>query len=198
MLPADFLRAARSQLAMDIPAAEEEAGQRTIGEALTDLPPVVTPSDQEIRDKLRDGSTVNLGMSAGTPSTSLLGYGWSSPEPWGTWSDGPFASLRLPLPASEGPCRVIFELRAFASTMKSRRVSVRASCGGTVARWTFKEDRIYRQELLLSSDQDEAVVEFEIHDPVSPFSAGLSGDRRLLGRLLSVTLTPPTRFGKRP
>jgi glycosyltransferase involved in cell wall biosynthesis len=193
---AEFLAAARSRTGIAVPDAAQDADQRIIREALTDLPPLTVLPElvADVQDRLRAGSTVKLNMRAGDPSTRLFGHGWSSPESWGTWSDGLSASLRLPLPDTGNVWRVTLEIQAFASTIRPRTVSLRSGGGGTLARWKFHEDRIYHQELLWSAQDGDTIVEFALHDAASPFSLRISNDQRMLGvGMLSLTISPHER-----
>jgi uncharacterized protein DUF7024 len=188
----DFLTAARSRLGDAIAAPATEYGQDIIRDALADLTPGGLPADlvADLQRRLLAGSTVRLNARAGDPSTSLLGDGWSFPESWGTWTDGPFAWMRLPLPYPGKRWCITFELRAFACAVQPRRVTVRT--GRTVAEWSFATDELHRQELVIAASGDEISLEFCLHDAVSPSSLGMSNDQRRLGLgLLSVTISAP-------
>lgn len=190
----DFLTTARSRLGNAVGDPAKESGQNIIRDALADLTPRGLPADlvADLQRRLRTGSTMRLNARAGDPSTSLLGDGWSFPESWGTWTDSPTASVRLPLPYPGKRWCITFELRAFACAVQPRRVSVRSGAAGTVAEWSFATDELHRQELVIEASGDETSLEFCLHDAVSPSSLGMSADQRCLGLgLLSVTISAP-------
>jgi GT2 family glycosyltransferase len=189
----DFLTTARSRPGNAIPDPATESNQNIIRDALADLTPGGLPANlvADLQRWLRAGSPLRLTARAGEPSTSLLGDGWSFPESWGTWTDGPSASLRLPLPYPGKRWRLTFELRAFAGAVQPRRVTVRGG-GRTVAEWSFASDEVHRQQLVVEASGDETSLEFCLPDAVSPSSLGMSNDQRRLGvGLLSLTISAP-------
>jgi hypothetical protein len=190
----DFLTAARSRLGAAIATPATDKDQDIIRDALADLAPKAAPRDifANLPRQLRAGSPVRIDMRAGDPATSLLGDGWSFPESWGTWTDGPSASVRLPLPYPGKRWCMTFELRPFACAVRPRRVTVRSGGGHTVAEWRFVTDELHRQELVVEASGDETSLEFCLHDAASPSSLGMSSDQRRLGLgLLSMTISAP-------
>lgn len=190
----DFLAMARSRLGNGIADPAKGSGQNIIRDALADLTPGGLPADlvADLQRRLLAGSTVRLTARAGDPSTSLLGDGWSFPESWGTWTDGPSAWMRLPLPYPGKRWCMTFELRAFACAVQPRRVSVCGGAGRTLAEWSFATDEIHRQELVIEASGDETSLQFCLPDAVSPSSLGMSNDQRRLGvGLLGVTVSAP-------
>lgn len=131
-------------------------------------------SRQSVMDLLRTDGHFSLGAGA-DGAACLLGYGWSTPEPWGVWTDGEHAALRIPLP-SESAWRVRIEGRVNAL---DGLVSIGVG--------TNRDDLSYS-----SFDSDQPVdISFEVaptrsvitlHLPgaQSPAEYGLSSDTRAL------------------
>jgi hypothetical protein len=112
---------------------------------------------------------------------AYLGSGWSSPEPWGVWSDGKVATLRVPVPAGAGDAR----LRVLAHAISaSGRQDVRVTVAGReVAAWSFAsrqadEAREATIPAALLPEGREVEIAFEIARPGPPAD---SGDSRDLG-----------------
>lgn len=115
-----------------------------------------------------------------------LGRGWSFSETWGTWSDGPVSTLHLPLaqPIQHDP-RLRLDIHPFlAGALQSQRVRVLVN-DEPLADWTLGPG-IAPPELRIPAGLARArpilELRFEIADPRSPASLGLSpDDQRALG-----------------
>jgi hypothetical protein len=70
----------------------------------------------------------------GAAGTALLRRGWSRPEPWGVWSDGPRAELDLIPPEGwHGGARIAIEAHGFVAEGRDRqRVTIQAG-GAAIA-----------------------------------------------------------------
>ena len=125
----------------------------------------------------------------GEGGVRLQGNGWSAPEPWGTWTDGYKANL-LPIPIGEEfkneDLIVQADVMPFIGT-PGQKQAVRVSANGkVVANWLFTDlnpqhiatalipRQVFANEKTLS-------LSFDILNPTSPNSLGLSEDRRMLG-----------------
>lgn len=75
----------------------------------------------------------SLAFNDGGNGAPLLDTGWSSPEPWGTWSDGDVAVIRVGATGKPRPARLRFELLASSAT-GVQRTRVRVN-GEEVATW---------------------------------------------------------------
>ncbi|WP_454645536.1 hypothetical protein [Bradyrhizobium liaoningense] len=130
---------------------------------------------------LADGPFTSSGLSS--PAA-----GWGDPEPWGVWTLGPYASLRpIPVPrAADSDLVLDADVRAFLPGQgKMQRVAVFAN-GTGVAKWTFSEADAERALTVripksVMTGHSALSLSFEISDPASPASLGLSADRRALG-----------------
>lgn len=145
---------------------------------------------EKLKDELRYSSSIKLDMRAGDPAVGFLGSGWSSPESWGTWSDGSSATLQLPVPNDMSIWRVSFVCRAFAASTHARTILASTNGDKTVSRLEFRKNGIHKHEILFESQSGDLVINFDFPDAVSPSGLGLSNDGRVLGLgLISVTLS---------
>jgi hypothetical protein len=111
---------------------------------------------------------------------ALLSGGWSLPESWGTWSDGPEALLDLPLP--EGRWRVELRLRGFGAGGPPRVVVTED--GAVLA-----EARIGAEETLRVVVAGGGRLALLLPDAASPASLGLGEDgRQLSAGLLALSV----------
>jgi len=131
---------------------------------------------------LADGPFASSGLS--NPAA-----GWGSPESWGVWTVGRHASLRS-MPVSSAATNSDFVLdanvRAFLPG-QGKKLSVDVVANGTnVANWTFSEAGSERAVTVripksVMTGRSTLVLSFDISDPVSPSSLGISADSRALG-----------------
>jgi hypothetical protein len=129
------------------------------------------------------GSSINFKSEARNP---FLVSGWSSPEPWGTWSEGRRAKLELMstnLP--DGPLTLSILAHVFGRGDEGRRIGVVVN-GNAVGDLVFdhvnaterKSIEIPSQAVGASSVLD---IEFLIPSPISPKELRMSDDSRMLG-----------------
>ena len=134
------------------------------------------------------------GSSAGPGSFgAILKEGWSQQEIWGVWSEGDHARLSLPVYAGEFPAgaRIELELTGFAP-LEPRQITLVAPEVPPVALRLGSQPQTVTIEVPSSalSASKPLGIDFQIPNPVSPRSLGLSQDSRLLGvGLLSVSVT---------
>jgi hypothetical protein len=125
------------------------------------------------------------------PSSGLFNpeTGWGGREAWGVWTIGPQASLRsfpVPRTAANSDFFLEAEVRGFVpGPGKKQSVSVLAN-GIPVANWTFSVADWRRAVTALipksvMTGHSSLSISFEVADPVSPASLGLSADSRVLG-----------------
>lgn len=127
--------------------------------------------------------------SFGQNGLHLQDEGWSSPESWGTWSDGKHASL-LPIPLREAVRNKELFLQAdilpfIAKPGQTQVVNVLAN-GRVVANWLFAEANPHRTATAIIprqafADSNDLSLSFEIPEAASPVTYGLSSDTRKLG-----------------
>lgn len=140
--------------------------------------------------ELRLGQT--LKFARGRTTDAHLGYGWSRPESWGAWSNGPETSLILPLKPNLRGRPLAVEVIGLAYVVESapqRSVQVRVN-GQLIDSWVFEHPvneyaRTLKIPAELTAGDTPMVISFAIENPVSPLSLGLSGDGRALGLAIS-------------
>ena len=147
----------------------------------------VTGTIQQARSKVKTyqaGSTIFF-TCEGT-CKSYLGEGWSSPEPWGTWTDGDSARLVLPLAArADGRAVLTAEVVPYLSAKFPTLAVDVLYRESVIAQWTFCTAGAVTvmaeidQELL--AGQSRLVIHFRIRNPRSPLESGESADPRALG-----------------
>jgi polysaccharide pyruvyl transferase WcaK-like protein len=142
------------------------------------------PTGDAAADPLDSGAVVSFG-SDGHSSPYRLD-GWSHVEPWGTWTDGPVAVLRLPLkrPAS-GPLEVILEATAFVHRdHPCQPVSV-ICADRVVAEWRIDTADVADYTITLPASlvagQGVIVLTLHLRDPKTPCEVQASTDARRLG-----------------
>jgi hypothetical protein len=130
---------------------------------------------------------VDGGFGAG--GLALRREGWSSPEPWGTWTIGPRSSLSpmfVPNAARHSDFLVEATTRAFVpNPERPQAVTVRAN-GVVVANWRFSDSEpghVVTAAVPSSvlERQSALSLSFDISNPISPASVGSSADQRPLG-----------------
>lgn len=163
-----------------LPAAEEgffEALGRS--SASEDSSAAIYPTFYEWGDELFFGQGGN--------AQAFLRQGWSSPEPWGTWTEAHCATLHLCFrePVREG-VRFIVEANAHVGpTHPVLRVCV--VCRSLIlADWFVRSSDFVAREFCYFPPKGmpaplDLTLEFHIINAVSPLQAGASGDTRLLG-----------------
>jgi len=141
------------------------------------------------REAWRAALRARLAAGGGATVTSvegdaLLSFGWSLPEPWGVWSDGPEAPLDLPLPA--GRWHLALGVRAFPPEGAPRVAAAQDGAPLAEARLA-PEDRLC---LTVEAGAEGARVALALPDACSPASLGLGGDARALSLgLLSLSVS---------
>jgi glycosyltransferase involved in cell wall biosynthesis len=220
-----FLAAARLRLAGDpIPAWPSMADPTTIAALRARHACGVTPSDESLarldelhrrrvafdglQQALHAGEMIDLHFGAGALGPSLLGDGWSCPEEWGVWNDGPAADLLLPFATLPGGTELLFEGQALidpAAGCPTQRVIARLGEDQDCAKTVLDDGRPSTVRLTVpagvpgsgdrpgSGNRNAIPVSFEFPDAVSPSTLGRSDDRRRLAFGLSrLRVTPPS------
>jgi hypothetical protein len=179
-LPLDFVGSFRLRATVSSSAAESAPRLSEIWIAKTDK-----GEHRELSrcpSVLADGPFASSGLS--DPAS-----GWASPEPWGVWTVGRHASLRsLPVSSAAANSDFVFNanVRAFVPGQgKNLKVDVLAN-GTNVANWTFSEVDFNRAVTIripksVMTGHPTLSLSFDISDPVSPSSLGLSADSRAIG-----------------
>ena len=150
-----------------------------------------------------------LKFNANSTDRLLLENGFTKPESWGVWSDGPHASLAFPF-ATKGdnslspdrPIKLLITMGAFVRSENPHMNVVMKANGIQVADWNFNYDapKINDRGVLAEriiylpkeiSDSGNLNLEFEMEDTASPMTLGLGPDPRQLGiELTEIRLFP--------
>jgi hypothetical protein len=125
-----------------------------------------------------------------TPSTGMLlreflGNGWSGLESWGVWSEARRATMVLPLDSETLPATLTMDLTSFhAANSDPLKVEISIE-GGDRKELLFvpeQPQQSVRLELRREDQVDGTItVQFDIDNPRSPASLGISIDERKLG-----------------
>ena len=191
--PQSTQRAARAQ------------GQPVIGEDTRELGIKIQRVDFASRDLLRYSLGKTLDLTDGGNSIAfigdLLGVGWAGPEPYGAWTVGTKAALKVlfdepPASGRTGP-KPIPASFVISDCMVCERapklpVVVKAN-GRVVAEWTLDHRHPHTRSINLPPEVfaagPELTLTFEIPAPHSPASFGWNTDDRPLGfRLAGVVI----------
>jgi Uncharacterised nucleotidyltransferase len=132
-------------------------------------------------------------IGLGSPWLPVLGEGWSLPERGGVWSDGPEASLRLPLP-EEGEAALAVELDLYPFNVPGDEPRVvDAFLDGRRERLELvgdEADRMIRLGAAPRSGRKLLELALLVRNPAHPPSLGIEDERRLgvLLRSLRISL----------
>lgn len=111
--------------------------------------------------------------------------GWSSPESWGTWTNGEIAELRLQPTKPHGALELVTEARAFVGpSLPAQVVDVMVN-GNAVAQLTFESPDAVEKRLRLPlsavKPEGDIILTFRVPTAKSPAELGMSSDPRQLG-----------------
>ena len=132
---------------------------------------------------------VEVSFGCGKSGNALLEEGWSIPEEWGVWSNGPFACLRLPVPQDGYAWRLALDASCLVDGLArgESRVIVLRTGEHRLAQWSCTIDcACISGELSLPGPEISSglLIEFDLPNAVSPLELGLNGDSRRLALAL--------------
>jgi hypothetical protein len=129
---------------------------------------------------IRVGQTIDF-SEKGT-STLYAWTGWSQPEAWGTWSDGPIASLIMN-PDKRVPSRITLQVQGFVDPGPVRAsVVINEKPVGEIVLDRTKPSGEFTFNVPGEASADDTIkLDLLIGDPKSPKELGLSRDDRYLG-----------------
>ena len=116
----------------------------------------------------------------------VFGPGWSTPESWGTWTDGTHAQLTLKTSNAAGMAVSLqFVAHAFLDPKQAQLVVGIKVNGFEVPSWKFAVQG-EPQEVTIKIPKEwnpgaEIQLDFHLNAPCSPSDLGLSSDNRKLG-----------------
>jgi hypothetical protein len=121
----------------------------------------------------------------------LLGVEWALPEPYGSWTVGSEASLKVlfeELPSKAVPASFVISDCMVSGHAPNLPVVVKAN-GCVVAEWTLDDRNVHTRSVNLPAEvfaaAPELTLSFEIPAPHSPASLGWNTDDRPLGLRLA-------------
>ena len=147
--------------------------------------------------RYRSGLAVSFADGGGPGNVRTSGF--SSIEPWGTWTDGAEARLAIPIALDERACDldlVVTGIPFLAPGHAIQRMEVYVN-DMFLAVWEFTtaerpERRQVRIPAALAGSGPMLDIAFHLKDAVAPSAVGLSTDARRLGvGVVKVELLPP-------
>jgi hypothetical protein len=121
----------------------------------------------------------------------LLGVEWALPEPYGSWTVGTEATLKVPFeepPGKATPASFVISDCMVSGRAPKLPVMVKAN-GRVVAEWTLDDRNVHTRSINLPAEvfaaAPELTLSFEIPAPHSPASFGWNSDDRPLGLRLA-------------
>jgi hypothetical protein len=147
-----------------------------------DLPLVRKPLMHERIDFSANGVgrpyLLDLGRS------SYIGWGWSNPESWGTWSDGEKARIAMLLPNDKNVQTLSLEVIAF-TTSSNPSQSVEISINGKHVEKKLLTGNLTQEIIIpvpkITANDGFILIEFKFPDRISPKELGQGADQRKLG-----------------
>lgn len=104
--------------------------------------------------------------SSGLRDNVLLLQGWSYPEDWGTWSDGPTASLAILMPSGLHEVQITLRLHCAPGPVERRQVAVTSQDGTYLAKWTVSaEPRHYTVRVPVPAGKEGVFLNLRIEKP---------------------------------
>lgn len=133
---------------------------------------------------LASGRKLFLGR-AGAAAAHLLSDGWSTPEDWGTWSDGPQAEIRIPVSAHIRAIRL--EAMALVAPQHPRQTVTVRIHDREVSTFVLRESAGNIVEVAVPEEARgpstaDGVLRLRLifHNAARPVDLGLNDDRRTL------------------
>lgn len=126
-----------------------------------------------------DGSVQSWSFNDGQHH-EMLAEGWSGPEPWGVWTEGPQARIQLPGPAPE-TVRIRVSGYAYGPNAGADIVVRLGGQSGVLQLGAMPGEAT----LDLPNPDNSSSIELLVPKPTSPLSIGQGEDRRALGVALT-------------
>lgn len=134
---------------------------------------------ESLRTQAISAGVTKLDFRVRSPALNLLEGGWSAPEAWGVWSDGPVARIRVPVEGNGGSYRIRLQGQAFGDNSRTS-VFVRINEQETFTEWILEAGKMSDCLLAIENHRPNIVLHFSFPDAVSPAELGISADTRQL------------------
>jgi hypothetical protein len=161
------------------------------------VPVVVEPSAPPQRSRVLNaarrvfGRTERYSFALGAGTRQMLAFGWSVPENWGTWSNGPIAKLRLPGQGKYGRWRVEVVFNVFGRDGEQKPVGVRIGYSGPELDWHIATNTVVQQQVDVGFVGEDVTLRFSMPGAISPMELNKVLDLRRLGiGLVEMRMTP--------
>jgi hypothetical protein len=142
----------------------------------------------------------SIPIAVNSPWLPVLAEGWSLPEQSGVWSDGPEASLRLPLPEG-GEEALVVELELYPFNVPGNESrTVELFFDGRRRRMELEpaDPRYQPVRLRIQPQPGRSLLELDmlVRNPAHPPEHGVDDERRLGVQLRSLTIRPDRDGGR--
>lgn len=127
-------------------------------------------------------------------------FNWGSLEKWGSWTDGKYADLLIPMPSNQPAPKIIRLLLKHFTSKNNPKNTIEIFINGKKETYhTFTSPEVTTLDIPISNqDAGKSInLGFRILNPTSPLALGLSQDTRTLGlglislKMLSTTPNSP-------
>lgn len=117
---------------------------------------------------------------------NCLSYGWASPEEWGVWSDGKEAGIELNIGKNNKEKDITFRGNFSGYVSQEPQIIQVYANENLVGVWNFDlldsgEEKSVTIPKEILENKEKLNIKFNISNPISPASLGLSNDKRSLG-----------------
>lgn len=160
------------------------ADQKGFASAIATLPHCGMPWTVGPALRYETGKEILFGSDGTGSRYAIAGFGL--PEPWGVWTDGEWAVLRMALKDMlSGPAVLVVAASAYVRPGHPA-LRVRVFCAGRMlSEWLIEDpDAVVRKVSIPASvvaGRQQLVFEFQIVNPAAPSDHGDGDDRRQLG-----------------
>jgi hypothetical protein len=127
-----------------------------------------------------------LDFSSSVNASTFMAFGWSVPEQWGTWTDGPRAELVFRL--TPPPVKAVVLSAMVGAFVSDHHPNLDVDVfvnGHILAHWSFANGQnVGERQIIVPlhiAQEPTLRVDFRMYDPNSPAELGLSTDGRKLG-----------------
>ncbi|MBI1803908.1 MAG: sulfatase-like hydrolase/transferase [Ignavibacteriae bacterium] len=123
-----------------------------------------------------------IGFKVGGNALPYLGRGWSVPEGFGTWTEGPVARVNLVIPPSNGDLLLEAKFKPFVFGRAKQQFVILKTNDHEIGKWEASDSGAYHARIPKSTLHGDLLrISFEMPDAKSPRELGMNDDPRILG-----------------